>query len=144
MHFFCYSTPSTDKVETDLSHLAELAGVSRERYILSMCRQIREGRILEILKEDVQLKFLEWIFEHSLFDNKTEFCILLITSINKVKNSAMWLKCVVDISGDVPMVRLRGLWPGFVGEPPNGFSGLLFSLNLNDLEMGDRKWLIQK
>ena len=148
MEWFCYSTPSkiigTDRVQTDISHLAEIAGVDRIQYMLSMYRYIREGRFLEILNMEAQEEIVDWLMKHRHYDFGTEFCLLLTTSINKAKNSAVWMRCFVDLSGNEPMIKAKGIWTGYATEIPEGLANLhTFVLGLKDLEIkigGRGRW----
>jgi hypothetical protein len=108
--------PEAQDVEVGLSHFAAIGGMTERQFCQRFFNLLNSGRLMDTLTIAAQAQLQEWIINNGLEDK--EFMVSFQLSMNRVVDPMVYCRCVVDMSGDEPKIRILEATPGLSHNPP--------------------------
>lgn len=110
--------------EVDLGQFASILGMTRDQYVACMMSLLESCRLPELLNFESRSELEGWILESGRYDDLKPFCVMFRLSLNRVRDSALYCQCRMDMSGDEPVVMVDNTVPGLTGMVPDSMSEL--------------------
>jgi hypothetical protein len=102
-------TKLLDRTFVNIGHVAAMYGMTKSQYLDNMVRQIKNGDLMVLLREEAQFDLSEWIMSKGRYDDGGMFYVMFSMSADSSEDTCLICNCWVDMSGNEPSVRTRGI-----------------------------------